>query len=257
MNGAFYIGAVGLDSQTRALEVVANNIANVNTNGFKRSRAQFSELTGARAERVDETRDDAASPPAFWGAGMQVSAPDFTEGPLTQTGQPLDFAISGPGFVELMGSGGQIQLWRGGTLQINADGFLSGPGGAPLKAMISVPAGASSLTISADGTVSAVLSGSTSATNIGQIDVVQDKDLTSITVQPGGVYLPANINDLTNATPGEDGAGSLVQGSLETSNVDLSTEMVTLMLMQRAYAANAQVVQAGDQLMSIANNLRR
>lgn len=257
MNGAFYIGAVGLDSQTRALDIVANNIANVNTNGFKRSRAQFYELTGARAERTDEARDDAATPPAFWGAGIQASAPDFTEGPLTQTGQPLDLAISGAGFIELMGSGGQTQLWRGGTLQINADGFLAGPSGAPLKAMISVPTGATSLTIGADGAVSAILSGSTAATNIGQIDVVQDKDLTTLTVQPGGVYLPASVNDLASATPGQDGAGSLVQGSIETSNVDLSTEMVTLLLMQRAYAANAQVVQAGDQLMSIANNLRR
>jgi flagellar basal-body rod protein FlgG len=252
MNGAFYIGATGLDAEQRALDVVANNIANINTVGFKRSSAQFSALLGSDAP---QSLDPSGSQPLL-GVGVDTSAIDFSQGQITQTGQALNLAISGTGFIELLGPAGQTQLWRGGVLEINSDGLLAASNGTPLKAMISVPSDASAVTINADGSVIAVGGGSNGKL-IGQIDLVQDKNLSALTPISGGFYVPGSPNDLTSAAPGVDGGGVLQQGALETSNVDLSNEMVTLLLLQRAYTANAQAVQAGDQLMAIANGLRR
>lgn len=255
MSGAFYIGATGLDAQQRALDVVANNIANLNTTGFKRSTIQFSSIMAAgAADDGDPSADGSAN---LLGVSVDTSQTDFTQGQLSQTGSALSLAISGPGFIELMGPGGQSLLWRGGTLQVNSDGYLAASNGMALKGLIAVPQGASALTISADGKVYVTPAGATAAKQIGQIDLVQDKDMSTLAGISGGLYQATSAGDLVTSGPGEDGAGSLVQGSVEISNVDLTTEMVSLVMLQRAYSASAQVVQAGDQLMQIANSLRR
>lgn len=258
MNGVFYIGATGLDSQQRGLEIVANNIANLNTPTFKQSHAQFSQLMGAEVARGRDVGN--ASPlvqPVFLGVKLDAASVDFTQGTLTESSSAFDVAINGTGFMELMGPGGQTLLWRGGTMMVNADGYLSAANGMPLQAMISVPRDASSLTINADGRVVATIKGGAEPLNIGQISIVQDVAPASLTAMNGGVYLPVSENDLVRSTPGDEGAGLLAQGYIETSNVDLATEMVSLLMLQRTYSANAQVVQAGDQLMSIANDLKR
>jgi flagellar basal-body rod protein FlgG len=256
MNGAFYIGATGLDAQERALDVVANNIANINTTAFKRSSPQFSQLVGAAPDPLDPTSSQAVRGGRGLGVAVDTSPIDFTEGPLNQTGQATDLAISGTGFIELLGAGGQTQLWRGGSLEVNSDGYLAAANGTALKARISVPTGSTNLTIDQDGTVHATLP-SGAVKTLGAIEIVQAKDPSSISALSGGLYQVANDQDLVSSAPGEDGAGCLVQGALETSNVNLSNEMVTILLLQRAFSANSQVVQAGDQLMTIANSLRR
>jgi len=257
MNGAFYVGATGLSAQQRALDVVANNIANINTPGYKRTQARFSELVTPLGDPNDPSPVQGAAAPAMLGVSVDASPRDFTQGALQVTGKPMDMAISGPGFIELAGPGGQTLLWRGGPMQVNPDGFLAAANGMPLKAMISAPAGTTALTIGEDGKVSATVDGSETPRGIGQIEVVQPKDMTTLSALDGGLYLAANDRDLTASAPGEDGAGVLKQGVLEGSNVQLTDEMVALMLMQRAYSANAEVVQAGDQLMGIANSLKR
>jgi flagellar basal-body rod protein FlgG len=285
MNGAIYIGATGLDAQERALDVVSNNIANINTSGFKRSQVQFIAMLGAVAPadaarsrvranvigaaapafatRLGSTQPDGAvdalsdTSTELMGVKLGTTQTDFSQGTLAQTGHPLDVAISGDGFFELAGPGGQTLLWRGGTLTVNSDGYLAASNGMPLKSMISIPVGASSLTIGADGKVQAVLAGSSNPTAIGQITLATAKDPSTLSAVSGGLYAPESEVDLVSATPGNDGMGMLVSGSIEASNVNLASEMVSLMLMQRAYAANAQVVQAGDQLMAITNELRR
>ena len=257
MNGAFYVGAAGLHSQQRALEVIANNIANMNTLGFKRSEVRFAELMAgpsALAGAVGSTSDGLES---LGGVMAQASSPVFVQGDLKPTGRPLDVAINGEGFLELLGQDGSSMLWRGGAMKINADGFLAAANGMPLKTMISVPIDASAVTIDRDGKVSAVMSGDLAAKQIGQLELVRVKDTGSMTSLSDGLFQPANPADLMVAKPGEDGSGVIVQGFVEGSNVQLSDEMVTLLLMQRSYAANAQVLQAGDQLMAIANGLRR
>lgn len=257
MNGAFYVGATGLSAQQRALDVIANNIANINTPGYKRSQARFSELVSPLSRPDDPQAGLDGPAPAMLGVALDASSRDFSQGALSVTGRPMDLAISGPGFIELAAPGGQTVLWRGGTLQVTPDGFLAAANGMPLKSTISVPTGASGITIGQDGKVSAVFDGSANARQIGQIDVVQVKDPGGLSALDGGLYQAANERDVTASAPGEDGAGLLKQGAIEGSNVQLTDEMVMLLLMQRAYSANAEVVQAGDQLMSIANELRR
>jgi len=257
MNGAFYIGATGLRSQQSALDVIANNIANINTPAFKRSEVRFSELV---TPLTDSARTDLAAPDLaslMAGVSMTSSPRVFEQGDLRQTDKPLDIAISGDGLIELMGPAGQTMLWRGGSLKVNADGYLAAENGMPLKAMIAVPQGTTALTIERDGTVRAQGDGESPTREIGQIDLVQPRDMDELSGLGGGLFKPDPNAELVALTPGEDGGGVLIQGSIEASNVDLAQEMVTLLLLQRAYAANAQVIQAGDQLMGIANGLKR
>jgi len=256
MNGAFYVGATGLDAQQRALDVVANNIANINTPSYKRSQARFSELVAAGSGDGDATAH-ALAPAPMLGVSVDASTRDFGQGVLQTTGRATDLAISGPGFLELVGPAGQTLLWRGGVLQVNPDGFLAAANGMPLKAMIAVPPGATALTIDEAGKVSATADGASAPRSLGQLEVAQVKDVSTLTPLDGGFYQAANDRDVSASTPGTEGAGLLEQGQIEGSNVQLSDEMVTLMLMQRAFAASAEVVQAGDQLMGIANGLRR
>ena len=255
MNGAFYIGAVSLDAQQQALDTIANNVANINTTAYKRQVVHFSELVGPARTTADSTatQNFAGSSPA----GVVVSGTPrvWKQGTLAQTGQPLDLAIQGDGFLEVMGPGGQDVLWRGGTLQINPDGYLATSHGDNLHAMINVPLGAQNLTINANGSVTATVNGTTR--QIGQLEIMQVKNPADLVDVGGGYFEAGEESDIYSVQAGSQGGSSFVQGSLEASNVQLTDELVAVMLAQRAYGANAQVVQASDQLMSIINGLRR
>jgi flagellar basal-body rod protein FlgG len=255
MNGAFYIGATGLDAQQRALDVVANNIANIHTPAFRRTSVQFSDLVAVPRDGADLP---VAGPDGSTGlSGVRISSAlhDWTTGELRRTGSAMDLAIDGNGFIEMMGPSGQMLLSRGGSLKVNAEGFLAAADGTALRAMISVPEDATQINISRDGAVSALVDGSTS--QLGQIDLVMVKDADRLIDRGSGYYEALDDAQAVTVHAGDEGAGALVQGSIEQANVSLSDEMIGMMLVQRAYAANAQVVQAGDQLMSIANSLRR
>lgn len=256
MNGAFYIGATGLDAQQHALDVVANNIANINTPGFKRSSVRFSELVATPREGVElpMMADDRAA--FLSGVMADGNQRIWAQGDLKQTGSAFDIAIDGSGFIEVMGTDGAARYWRGGTIKVGEDGFLATSDGSRLRAAISVPRGAADLVIGRDGMVSAAVAGSGIET-IGQIDIAMVEDPDSLIAVGNGYYQAADGRPAPLVVAGEDGSGAIVQGAVEGSNVQLSDQMVTLLLLQRAYAANAQVVQAGDQLLSIANTLRR
>lgn len=256
MSDAFYVGAVGLQTQQRALDGIANNIANVNTPGFKRVQLRFADIVASRpADTVptDFLRANVDTAGVMLDSQFMLNEP----GQLERTGQQLDLAIDGTGFIELMGPGGQPLLWRGGSLRVNDDGQLATAHGIPLRAAISVPADASAIVIGNDGVVRVTVPDSADPVELGQIQLVRITDPSAVSRLDGGLYRVDDASRLTEAVPGEDGAGMLVQGSIEQSNVALTDEMVRLMLVQRAYAANAQIVQAADQLMGIANGLRR
>ena len=257
MNGAFYVGAVGLDAQQRALDTLSNNIANINTPSFKRSDVRFSAVLAVRSS-PDTPAPDLDT--QFSVAGVQAkSVPSIDEpGQIDRSGSPMDIAIDGHGFIELLGPNGQTYLWRGGHLKLGKDGILeSASGGFPLKAMVSVPADASSISIAADGTVSATTEDHPQGTEIGRIEVVKSEDIDGLVALDGGFFRVDDAGSLRTMEPGLPGTGTLVQGALERGNVDLTTEMVSLLLVQRAYAANAQVIQAADQMAGIANGLKR
>lgn len=260
MSDAFYVGAVGLQTQQRALDGIANNIANVNTPSFKRVQLRFADVVASRP--VDTVTTDVVRATADANAdtaGVMLDSQFMLNetGQLERTGQQLDLAIDGSGFIELMGPAGQSLLWRGGTLRVNEDGQLATSHGIALRAAINVPADASAITIGSDGMVRVTVPDSADPVELGQIQLVKIADPSSVSRLDGGLYRVEDASLLSEAVPGEDGAGLLVQGSIEQSNVALTDEMVRLMLVQRAYAANAQIVQAADQLMGIANGLRR
>lgn len=257
MSGAFSIGSIGIRAQERALEVISNNIANINTPAFKRAHVRFASIV---AMRNDADVPAAALTDPFAAAGVMAHAAPAMDaaGDLRPTGRAMDLAVQGRGFIELMGPGGRTMLWRGGTLKVGEDGLLAAADtGLALKAAIAVPQDAASIVISPDGVVRAITSADAAPVEIGQIALVTADDTGGFTTLDGGLYTVEDDARLRSARPGEDGAGLLAQGSVELSNVEMSTEMVQLMLVQRAYAANAQIVQAADQLMAIANGLRR
>lgn len=257
MNGAFHIAAIGLDAQQRALDTIANNISNINTPAFKRSGVRFSEILASRPNPGVVRADLGQS--LITTAGVR-SDPLFMldeQGRLEATGQPMDLAIDGHGFIELLGPEGQTLLWRGGTLKVGDDGQLATQDGIPLKAAVTIPADATAVRIGTDGIVRAVTGDATEGIEIGQIMLVRVENPETVERLDGGYYRVTENLRVVDARPGEDGAGQLVQGSIERSTVELTSEMVQLMLVQRAYAANAQIVQAADQLMALANGLRR
>lgn len=256
MTQAFEIAGAGLVTQQRALDLIANNVANINTPSFKRSELRFSEVIAQAADASNPAANLGAAP-SFAGVTASAVLTLNEQGDLERTGRALDVAIEGDGFIELMGPRGQTMLWRGGSLSVQGDGLLASPDGLVLRAMITVPADATELQISPDGVVSARSAGSDESTELGQIMLVRVNDPASVERLDGGLYRLAEGAQLVDAAPGEDGAGVLVQGAIERSNVQINDEMIRLMIVQRAYAANAQIVQAADQLMAIANSPRR
>lgn len=255
MSDAFYVGAVGLQTQQRALDGIANNIANVNTPAFKRSQLRFADVVATRLD--PEAAAAQLTPEALAGVALDSQFMINEQGEIERTGQAMDLAIEGAGFIELMGPGGQTLLWRGGGLRVNDDGLLATAKGMALRAGITVPTDASAIQIGADGVVRATLPDSADPVELGQIGLVRFEDPSAVERLDGGLYRLRDGATTLEAQPGEDGAGLLVQGAIERSNVALTDEMVRLMLVQRAYAANAQIVQAADQMMAIANGLRR
>lgn len=257
MNGAFEVGAVALRSQQRALEALAHNISNVNTPGFKRNDVQFAEIVnGPSVVPATETETLAMeAAPTSGGVRMTTRATIAEQGEL-RAGSNRDLAIDGSGFIELMGPDGQSLLWRGGRLGIDRNGYLAAAGSATLRTLITVPDDIGELTIGRDGVVSGK-GAAGEAVELGQITLVRvdsDADLDHL---DSGLFRVKESARVIEATPGEDGAGTIAQGMIEGSNVEMTGAMVEMLMLQRAYAATAQVVQAADQIASITNNLKR
>jgi len=263
VNEAFYISATALSAHQAALDAVSNNIANVNSTAYKRVAVRFSELLTGPDQPASPAAGNAANDPVTTApvslGGVEAHADHivFDQGTLNATGQALDVAVNGDGFFEVLGPSGQMLLWRGGTLEVNSDGYLAANNGMALKQLISVPQNASQVTIGTDGTVTALIGTNTTPTRLGQIGLAQVRDTSTLGNYGSGLYTATDPSSLQASTSGEDGAGTIIQGSLETSNVQLTDEMTSLLLIQRVYGANAQVLQASDELMGIANGLRR
>lgn len=255
MSDAFYIGAVGLETQQRALDGIANNIANINTPAFKRTELRFADVVATRTD--PDPADEARLPDTLAGVMLDPQFMLNESGEIERTGRPMDLAIEGNGFLELMGPGGQTLLWRGGALRVNDDGLLATAHGLALRAGITVPADSTAIEIGSDGIVRATVPDSADPVELGRITLVRVDDPGSVDRLDGGLYRVRDGAAVVETPPGEDGAGLLVQGGIERSNVALTDEMVRLMLVQRAYAASAQIVQAADQMLAVANGLRR
>lgn len=256
MNGAFEVGAVSLRAQQRALDTIANNIANVNTPSFKRSDIRFSEVIANQSSPLAPDAMLILDAPSTGGVRMSRREMLLTQGELRTTGSKLDLAIDGAGYLELMGPAGQTFLWRGGTLKVNDDGMLAAENGLPLRAAITIPDDATNLQISPDGLVRADVADS-GTIELGQISIVKFDNEAAVERLDSGLFKAGEDMRLIEMRPGEEGAGLIIQGSIENSNVELTSEMIELLMVQRAYAASAQIVQAADQMAGLVNNLKR
>jgi flagellar basal-body rod protein FlgG len=253
MFDALYIAAIGLQAQKEQLDALANNLANVGTTAFKRQSVDFSAIL------------DRASPASGADAiGATDARPnrllhfDLAPGAVHQTGRPLDVAIVGSGFFEVELPGDQVGYSRVGSLKINADGMLALSTGQVLKADVRVPADAHDVRVLPDGTVSAVIpSDVDAATVLGQIELAMFTSPEALDYRGEGVFTASEGLEPMRARPGEDGSEPLAVQSLEGSNINLTDEMVTLMVMQRAYELNSRVAQIADEMIGMSNNMRR
>jgi flagellar basal-body rod protein FlgG len=257
MNDAMYIAATGMQAQQTQLTVIANNVANVNTSGFKRSSVSFHDLVNTEAAAPLDSAPARATLHASAGVAAGTAIRQFAVGDLKHTGNPLDVAIQGSGFIEVLLADGSTAYSRGGTLHVNADNLLATAEGHVLKQRIQMPADARSFAIAADGQVTAT-DGLSKEWSLGRIDLVTFANPSALTAMGDNVYRSsAEAGDALVAAPGEGGAGRLVQGQVESSNVKLTDEMVQLMVAQRAYEMNVKVIQAADEIAGMTNNLRK
>lgn len=262
MISALYVSKTGLAAQDKQLSTISNNLANASTVGFKRDRAQFEDLLYQvqRQPGAKETQETQLPSGLQLGTGSRVVATQkqFSQGNLQVTEQPLDVAINGRGFLQVLQADGTLAYTRNGQLALNSDGNLVTNDGMVIQPAITVPQGVSQISIGKDGTVTATTKGSESTPqqlgNITLSDFVNPAGLQAI----GGNLFVETVSsgNPTQGAPGENGMGSLLQGQLESSNVDIVEEMVNMITTQRAYEMNSKVVSTADQMLqNISQNL--
>jgi len=259
MNPALWAAKTGLDAQQTRMTVTSNNLANVNTNGYKKGRAVFEDLLYQNVRQVGAaTSQDTLLPSGLHlGTGVRVVATEkvYTQGNLTQTGNALDVAINGRGFFQILMPDGTMAYTRDGSFQVSAQGELVTSSGFAVQPGITIPDGAQSVTIGADGTVSVQLSGQSSPTQIGSLQLVDF--INPAGLQPRGENLlleSAASGPPQTGTPGLNGLGLLVQGSVESSNVNVVEELVSMIETQRAYEMNSKAIATTDQMLEHITN---
>jgi flagellar basal-body rod protein FlgG len=259
MDQALWIAKTGLEAQQTRMAVTANNLANVNTTGFKRSRAVFEDLLyqnngQAGAQSSEDTQLNSG---LMVGTGVRVVATEkiFNQGNVVQTGNSLDMAIEGRGFFQILAPDGSLAYTRDGTFQMNANGEMVTAKGYTLQPGITIPEDALSITISTDGIVSVLQSGSPTPVDVGTIQLADFVNPAGL--QPIGQNLfleSGSSGSPQTATPGLNGTGTLSQGSLETSNVNTVEELVNMIETQRAYEMNSKAIATAEQMLEFANN---
>lgn len=260
MLDSLYIGATGMQVQQLNVDTVANNLANVNTVGYKRSRIDFEDLLYRNVATTSQTGAADAAREGGKGMGAAVASVGkvFTVGDVKKTDEPLDLAISGQGFFEILMPDGTLAYTRNGAFQVNAEGVLTTRDGYPLNGSIQLPTNVKSIQIDTNGRVLATVAGESGAVELGRIELTMFQNPGALTALGDNMFVPTeHSGTATPQVPGENGAGMLRQGFLESSNVRLIDEMVALIVAQRAYEINAKVVQASDELLSISNGLYR
>ena len=256
---ALWVAKTGLDAQQTRMSVISNNLANVNTTGFKRSRAVFEDLLYQNVRQVGaQASQDTQLPSGLMlGTGVRTVATEklYTQGNSVETKSPLDMGIQGRGFFQVQLPDGTQAYTRDGSFQLNAQGQVVTSGGNPLQPSITIPENALSIGIGEDGTVSVTLQGNAAPTNVGNVQLVDFVNPTGL--QPMGQNLlleSASSGSPQTGTPGITGMGTLSQGTLETSNVNVVEELVGMIEAQRAYEMNSKAISAADRMLQFINN---
>jgi len=254
MEPALWAAKTGLDAQQTQMTVTANNLANANTTGFKKSRAVFDDLLYQNLSQVGaDTSQTTQSPSGLnVGTGVRVVSTEknYTQGSVNNTGNPLDVAIQGLGFFQVLQPNGTLAYTRDGSFQVNAQGQVVTAQGYQVQPSITIPTGAQSVTIGADGTVSVQLANQSTPTTVGTLQLANFINPAGLQDVGGNLSVEtAASGPPTIGTPGLSGLGTLIQGSVEASNVDIVEELVNMIQTQEAYEMNSRAVQTTDQML--------
>lgn len=259
MHPALWVSKTGLSAQDTAMTTISNNLANVNTTGFKRDRAVFEDLLyQVKRQPGGLTSQNSELPSGLQvGTGVRVvgTAKEFTQGNLQITEQPLDMGINGRGFFQVLMPDGSLTYTRDGQFQLNSEGQVVTANGHLLEPGITIPDNTTALTIGIDGTVSAVVDNEAQPTELGQISLVDFVNPQGLLAIGNNLFRETNASgDPQEGEAGIAGLGGIEQGSIESSNVEVVEELVNMITTQRAYEMNSKVVSAADQMLQYINN---
>jgi flagellar basal-body rod protein FlgG len=254
MHAALYVSKTGLSAQDTQLTTISNNLANASTVGFKRDRAVFEDLLYQiqRQPGAQNTEETQLPSGLQLGTGVRIvgTQKQFTEGNLQVTGQALDVAIDGRGFLPILQPNGEIAYTRNGQLHLNADGQMVNASGLLLQPVITVPQDARTVTIGSDGTVSAMIAGDPAPQVLGSLEIIDFVNPGGLEATGGNLFLETGSSGApVTGIPGQNGMGEIVQGTLEGSNVNIVEEMVNMITTQRAYEMNSKVISTSDQML--------
>lgn len=259
---SLFTAATGMIAQQLNLDVIANNLANVNTSGYKKSKADFQDLMYQIIEEPGTTANQQGTSPTGIQIGLGVRPAAVgkihSQGDFQSTGNPLDIAIEGDGFLQVTLPNGDLAYTRSGALKLNETGMLVTSDGYQVTPAITIPPDAIGITISTDGMISVKQPSSNTATQVGQLQTGRFQNPAGLRAMGRNLFEETESSGAaTLGTPGEDGLGTIAQGYLESSNVSVVEEIVQMVTGQRAYEANSKVIQTADQILSNAINVKR
>jgi len=254
MNLALWAAKTGLDAQNTRMSVIANNLANTSTTGFKAGRAAFQDLMYQNIRQVgaQSTQNTQYSTGLTLGTGVRIVATekDYTQGSVLQTNGSLDMAINGRGFLQITLPDGTIAYTRDGSFSLDSQGNVVTASGYPLQPAITVPAGSQSVTIGSDGVVTVVPPGNAKATQVGQVQLADFINVEGLQPAGNNLLLESAASGAPQVgTAGTNGLGSIAQGTLETSNVNSVSELVSMIECQRSYEMNSKAISTTDQML--------
>jgi flagellar basal-body rod protein FlgG len=254
MNLALWAAKTGLDAQNTQMAVIANNLANSNTTGFKADRAAFQDLMYQNVQQVgaQSTQNTQYSTGLSLGTGVKIAQTEknYSQGSVLQTGGTLDMSVTGLGFFQVTMPDGTLAYTRDGSFSMDSQGNVVTASGYPVSPAITIPISAQSVTIGNDGTVSVTTAGSGKPTTVGQIQLANFINVEGLQPTGNNLLIESGSSGAPQVgTPGTNGLGSLQQGSLETSNVNTVTELVNMITCQRAYEMNSKAISTTDQML--------
>jgi flagellar basal-body rod protein FlgG len=254
MNLALWAAKTGLDAQNTQMAVIANNLANSNTTGYKSDRAAFQDLMYQNVQQVgaQSTQNTQYSTGLSLGTGVKIAATEknYSQGSVLQTGGTLDMSVTGQGFFQVTMPDGTLAYTRDGSFSLDSQGNVVTASGAPISPAITIPITAQSVTVGSDGSVSVTTAGAAKATTVGQIQLANFINVEGLQPMGNNLLVESGSSGAPQVgTPGTNGLGSLQQGSLETSNVNTVTELVNMITCQRAYEMNSKAISTTDQML--------
>lgn len=254
--------ALGMAAQQLTIDTIANNLANVNTTGYKKSNVGFQDLLYETIHSGNVSGKDDKEKPSEIQIGMgnkPVSTfRSFSQGAIEETGNPLDIAINGKGFLQILKTDGSYAYTRDGSLQVNSKGSLVTAAGLSIYPEMGIPEGISGINISQDGVISVIIQGQPDPEEIGQMELVTFMNPAGLRAIGGNLFEQTEASGQPSyGLPAEEGFGSIAQGYLEKSNVDVVQEMINLIVSQRAYEINSKVVKTSDEILAMTNSLKR